>query len=109
MTCIGPITSAGRTGRLDLVRRGEVGGDDREGDAALLRDPLELADQVEVALDGDDLVPVAGEVQRHPAGAGAELGDRATGLVGQLHPDGQVGAVGAELDLLPDRRGAHCQ
>ena len=43
-----------------------------------------------------------GEVERHPAGAGADVEDPTAILGGQLAPQRQVGAVGAALEVVPD-------
>ena len=43
-----------------------------------------------------------GEIERHPAGAGANVEDRVAVALGQLPPQRQIGAVGAALQVVPD-------
>ncbi len=73
-----------------------------------LRARLELREQVGVEVERGDVVAGAGEVERDPAGARADVEHRARLLRGELAPQRQVGAVAAALDVVPADR-AHRQ
>ena len=87
----------------------EVSLEDREGDAPIGREALELAGQVGIPLQSDHVVAVSGQVQRDAPCSRPELEHRASCGLGQLDPEREVGAVAAELDLLPDGGSCHCQ
>ena len=71
----------------------------------------EHGEQLAVAVERGDVVPVAGEPQRDAARAGADVEHRAARLARQLAPQRQVGVVAAALDVVPDhvRGDAHRQ
>ena len=102
-SCIGARTSATRL--VELEARGRRRSTALEpARLALGRASLERREQLRVDVEPDHLVAAPGEVQGDPAGAAAELEDRAAAALGQLLPERQVGVVGAALDVVPDRR-----
>ena len=56
----------------------EVSLEDREGDAPIGREALELAGQVGIPLQSDHVVAVSGQVQRDAPGSRPELEHRAS-------------------------------
>ena len=62
---------------------------------------LKAATKSGVAIDSDDPVPASGQVQGDPAGAAAEVEDRALGGLGVPLPGREVGLVGAALEVMP--------
>ena len=59
-------------------------------------------EQLGVAVERDDLVAAAREVERDAAGAGADVEHGRALAVGELAPQRQVEVVGAALDVVPD-------
>ena len=90
------------------LEAGGVGLLGADRDAGRLGAGGELGQQLAVEVERGDVVAVAGEVERHAPGAGADVEHRARLGLRQLAPQRQVGRVAAALDVVPDDR-AHRQ
>ncbi len=62
---------------------------------------LQRSKQVGVEVERGDTMARTGEIERHPARAGADIEDRVTVALGQLPPQRQIRAIGAALQVVP--------
>ena len=85
---------------VELARVGRDGAD-REARGALAQG----VEQLRAAVERDDLVAAAGEVERDAPGPGADVEHRRALAVGQLAPQRQVEVVAAALDVVPEDLG----
>ena len=95
----------GAPGELEAGGVGLLGAD---GEALALGARAQGREQLAVEVERGDVVAGAGEVQRHPAGAGADVEHRAGLGRRELAPQREVGGVAAALDVVPVDR-AHRQ
>ena len=83
----------------------------RIGDDGLDRQPcgavLQRSQQRRVSVQRDYRRTTGGEIERDATGAGADVENRAPGLAGQCPPQRQILAVGAALQVVPQRLEVH--
>jgi hypothetical protein len=89
---------------LDAAREAfaERGMDAQVEDGQVGAAPVELGEQVGIAIERDDLVSPPREVERHATGAGADVEDRPAGQRGELAPQRQIGRVRAAFEIVPE-------
>ena len=66
--------------------------------------PLELLEQGGIAIKRGHAVAAAGEVERDPPGAGADIEDGIAVTLRQRPPQWDVGGIAAAFDVVPDDR-----